>query len=148
MGIYRIKQPEWILKDVLHLYPRWPDRTPQNTPDHVHGYSPGGRALTYTGGIASCGINKVQLHGNSTPVWHPAWRLYEKRLPPGWTWRMNDLVCDEWSEFGVFASPKLFGVPESLWEMCSMSPLNAESLIAEDHILSSIAYPTNQRAAS
>jgi hypothetical protein len=136
--LHIIKHADWLLKEVKVYYPAWRDRTPDSTPYHLHGYSCGCSPSNFTGGPyrgwdALRGSERL-LHGDpmmqGPALWHPAWRLWEKSLAPGWTRELEE-ICDHWRANGRTVTPAEMGVPAELHDLCAMTAAQAKSAISE-----------------
>jgi hypothetical protein len=139
--LHILPHPDWLLAEVLKLYPAWADRTPETTPFHLHGYGCGGSPSNWTGGPyrgwdALRGSERL-LHGDpmmrgperllhGEPMmqepasWHPAWRLWERNLDLGWTREMEEIAEVMWRSTGRRVEPLEMGVPAELHVFCRM----------------------------
>ena len=138
--IHKKRHPDWLFKEVLSYYPAWSDRTTNNTPYHLNGYSCGCSPLNWTGGPYR-GFRELKgdqrlllddqmMCGDAVGVWHPAWRLWEAPLKPGWT-RGMEAMLDIWGNTGRTATPQELGVPVELWSLCDLDAAEAKNAILE-----------------
>ena len=63
-------------------------------------------------------------------VWHPAWRLWEAPLKPGWT-REMEAMLDLWGANGRTATPQELGVPPELRALCDIEASEAKNAMLE-----------------
>lgn len=143
------KHPDWLLKEILTLYPAWRDRTPETTPYHLYGYSSGCVPLSWTGdpypGWRSLPSADRLLHDdvamekpealrpeNEMPaIWHTVWRLWERSLPPGWTRETEEIAPSLWCATGRCVTPAEMGVPVELHYLCALTAEDAQKKIKQ-----------------
>ena len=136
--IHRIKSPEFLIPEILALYPPRARRSPENTPFHLSGYTSGMRPLTWTGGLypesgrlggeEALLLDRSEMIGaGRSAIWNPVWRLWDIFDTSG-----NLVIPDTlWQDHGRTVTPQEAGVPENLHQKCSLDALTFEKLVSE-----------------